>query len=90
MILGRVVGPVVATAKHKDLHAQKLLRVQPEEPDGSPSGDEILAADAVGAGPGERVLVVTEGRSAGEAIRVPQGAVDAAVIAIVDRVDLDG
>jgi microcompartment protein CcmK/EutM len=60
-------------------------------PEGSADGaaEEFMAADAVGAGAGERVLVVTEGRSACDAVRVKDAPLDAAIVAIVDRIDLE-
>ncbi len=84
MILARVVGHVVATAKHADLDGRTLLIVRPVDPEG---GESMMAVDAVGAGPGERVLVVVEGRSAGQAVRMTNAPVDAAIVGIVDRVD---
>ena len=88
MLLARVVGHVVSTAKHDRLTGARLLLVQPETPAGRPAGPEMTVADPMGAGPGERVLVVVEGRSAGEATERPQGPLDAAIVGIVDTVEL--
>jgi len=88
MILARGVGNVVATRKHDQLGARKLLMVQPVDLKDAPSGDEFLAADAVGAGAGERVLVVVEGKSACQASNRTQAPLDASIIGIVDRIDL--
>jgi microcompartment protein CcmK/EutM len=88
MILGRVSGSVVATEKHYKLEGRKLLLVQPLTPDGSDRGDPILAVDGVDAGEGDRVLVVQEGRSASMVSGRLESPLDAAVVAIVDRVDL--
>ncbi len=87
MLIARVIGQVVSTAKHPTFTGFKLLLVQPETPSGALSGDEMMAVDSVGAGPGERVLVVVEGRSAGEAVRLKQAPLDAAIVGIVDRFD---
>lgn len=87
MLLGRVTGHVVSTAKHDQLTALKLLLVQPMDPEGTPRGGELMAADSVGAGVGERVLVVVEGRSASQAVRLPKAPLDAAIVGIVDRID---
>ena len=65
MQLGVVVGTVVATKKNRDFDSATLLLVEPRTLDDQPAGPAILAVDAVGAGVGERVLVVLEGRSAG-------------------------
>lgn len=86
MHLADVVGHVVSTVKHDRMTGYKLLLVQPVTPDGRPTGKEIMAVDSVGAGVGERVLVVTEGRSAGEAVHVKNAPLDAAIVGIVDYV----
>lgn len=88
MILGRVVGEVVSTAKRPQFAGAKLLIVQPEAPDGTPTGGEFLAIDSVGAGRGERVLAVLEGRAAGEALGRRLSPVDAAIVGIVDEIDV--
>jgi ethanolamine utilization protein EutN len=62
------------------------LLVQPLSPDDRPRGSPLLAVDSVGAGVGEKVLIVLEGRAAGEAIRRKAAPVDAAIIGIVDQV----
>lgn len=88
MLLADVVGHVVATIKHPALAGSKMMLVQPVTLQGSPAGPGLLALDSVGAGPGERVLVVVEGRSAGDAVGNRQAPLDAAIIGIVDRIDL--
>jgi ethanolamine utilization protein EutN len=87
--LGRVIGTVVSTQKNRKLEGAKLLLVQLLGPDDRPRGASILAIDSVGAGIGERVLVVIEGKAAGDALRRKAAPVDAAVIGIVDVVDCD-
>ncbi len=89
MILARVVGQVVSTVKRPQFEGAKLLLVQPESPDGTPRGSTLLAVDSVGAGVSERVLVVVEGRAAGEALGRARAPVDAAILGIVDHVDVD-
>lgn len=90
MILGRVIGQAVATVKRPQFEGAKLLLVQPETPEGDPVGATLLAVDGVGAGVTERVLVVIEGRAAGEIVGRPLTPVDAAIVGIVDHVDIDG
>jgi ethanolamine utilization protein EutN len=90
MQLARVVGTVVATQKNRKLEGAKLLLVQPLTLDDAPRGHALLAIDSVGAGVGEKVLVVLEGRAAGEALRRKAAPVDAAIVGIVDHVDRDG
>ncbi len=87
MQMARVVGSLVATKKSRELESKPLLLVQPVTPNGVDVGAALLAVDAVGAGVGERVLVVLEGKSAGEAIGRKGAAVDAAIVGIVDTVD---
>jgi ethanolamine utilization protein EutN len=87
--LARVVGTVVATQKHRKFEGAKLLLVQPLTLDDAPRGVALLAVDAVGAGVNEKVLVVIEGRAAAEAVGRKGTPVDAAIIGIVDRVDID-
>lgn len=89
MILGRVVGQAVATVKRPQFEGAKLLLVQPESPDGTAVGTTLLAVDGVGAGVTERVLVVVEGRAAGEIVGRKLAPVDAAIVGIVDRVDVE-
>jgi ethanolamine utilization protein EutN len=84
-----VVGTVVATQKHRKFEGAKLLLVQPITLEDAPRGTALLAVDAVGAGVGEKVLVVIEGRAAAEAVGRKGTPVDAAIVGIVDRVDLD-
>ncbi len=88
MQLARVVGTVVSTQKHAKFTGATLLLVQPLGLDDAPRGAMLLAVDAVGAGVHEKVLVVIEGRAAAEAVGRKGTPVDAAVIGIVDAVDI--
>ena len=88
MQIGRVDRHARRTQKHRKLEGAKLLLVQPLTLDDKPRGTPLLTIDSVGAGVGEKVLVVIEGRAAGEALRRKAAPVDAAIIGIVDRVDL--
>ena len=87
MITARVVGEVVATIKHGDLAAKKLLLVQPADADGNPRGQPMLAVDTVDAGVGDRVLVVDEGNSAAQVLRRPRGAVRTVVVGVIDEIE---
>jgi microcompartment protein CcmK/EutM len=88
MQIAKVVGTVVSTQKNRRFDGAKLLLVQPVDADNTPSGSPLLAVDAAGAGVSETVLVVLEGRAAGEAIGTKAAPVDAAIVGIVDRIDL--
>src|SRR6185369_10853275 len=68
MQIARVIGTLVSTQKNKKFEGAKLLLVQPLNLDDSPRGNALLAIDGVGAGVDEKVLVVLEGRAAGEAL----------------------
>ena len=87
MLLARVVGTVVATQKHRTFEGAKLLLVQPLTLEDTPRGTALIAVDALGAGVHEKVLIVMEGRAAGEALGRKLAPVDAAVVGIVDPVD---
>jgi microcompartment protein CcmK/EutM len=88
MQIARVVGTVVATQKHNAFDGAKLLLVQPLTLDGQPRGVALLTVDSLGAGVHEKVLVVMEGRAAGQVLGRTLAPVDAAVVGIVDTVDL--
>jgi ethanolamine utilization protein EutN len=88
MQIARVVGTVVATQKHRKFEGAKLLLVQPLNVDDTPRGNALLAVDGVGAGVDEKVLVVLEGRAAGEALGKKGAPVDAAIIGIIDTVTI--
>jgi ethanolamine utilization protein EutN len=88
--IARVIGTVVSTQKHRTFEGAKLLLVQPLNLDDTPRGNVVLAVDGVGAGVHEKVLLVLEGRAAGEALGRKGAPVDAAVIGIIDQMDVDG
>ena len=88
MILARVIGEVVSTQKRPEFEGAKLLLLQPETPAGARTGTELLAIDSVGAGRGELVIAVLEGRAAQEALGKKLAPVDAAILGIVDALDV--
>ena len=87
MILARIVGTVVATRKDERLVSQKLLVVRPVDPAGKADGNYLIAVDTVDAGFGETVLVVS-GSSARMAAGMKDCPVDAAIVGVVDHVDV--
>ena len=89
MLIGRVVGQLVSTQKDHNFFGTKLMLVQPLDAGGQPRGNPVLAVDCVGAGVGEPVLLVVDGRAAQDAIRRKPAPVDAAIIGIVDAIDLE-
>jgi microcompartment protein CcmK/EutM len=88
MLIGSVIGDIVATQKAPSHEGRKILIVQPLNLDGTGRGAVVLALDAVDAGVGDRVLVVTEGWSAMTAVERPHSPIDMAVVGIVDAVTL--
>jgi microcompartment protein CcmK/EutM len=83
MTLGKVVGTVVATRKEPTLDGLKFMLVRAVDGDGRETGTFLVAADAVGAGPGELVLVAS-GSSARQTQATNNRPVDAVIMAIVD------
>lgn len=89
MMLGQVVGTVVATRKEPVLEGLKLLLVKGADVEGKPSGSLVVAVDAVGAGVGELVLYAS-GSSARNTTVTKDRPVDATIMAIVDQVEVGG
>ena len=85
MHVGRVVGDLVATIKHRELAGQKLLLVQPVTPEGQATGRVTIAVDSVQAGPGDLVLVADEGNSAAQVLRRSRGVVRTVIVGVVDE-----
>jgi ethanolamine utilization protein EutN len=90
MLLGRVLGSVVATQKNEKLEGAKLLLVQPLDLERKPRGAAVLAIDGVDAGIGDEVLLIQDGRSAQLVLGRGVSAVDAAVVGVVDEVEMTG
>jgi len=90
MFLAKVRGDVFSTIHHPFYGQKKLLLVERLDGHGRPTGDYLLAVDAVDAGAAETVLVLDEGNSARQVFNSSGAPVRSVVIAIVDRVDLDG
>ncbi len=90
MLIGRVIGEVVATEKHASHAGRTALLVQPLELDGANRGNAVIALDAIGVGIGECVLLTTEGYSAMTSVGRPNSPIDAAVIGVIDAVEIVG
>jgi microcompartment protein CcmK/EutM len=89
MLLGRVVGTVVATQKESTLEGLRFMLVRTVDENKKPTGATVVAADAVGAGVGEYVLYAS-GSSARQTARTDQRPVDAVIMAIVDQWEVGG
>ena len=87
MLLAKIVGTVVATRKDPRLVSNKLLLARPIDPKGKIEGNYLVAIDTVDAGVGETVLIVS-GSSARLAAGMKDTPVDAAIVGIIDSVDL--
>ena len=87
MLLAKIVGTVVATRKDPRLVSNKLLVARPIDPRGKAEGSYLVAVDTVDAGVGETVLIVS-GSSARMASGMKDCPVDAAVIGIIDEIDV--
>lgn len=83
MQLAKVVGTVVSTRKEASINGLKLLVVRPLDEEGRETGNAIVSADAVGAGPDEIVLIAA-GSSARQTEVTDKKPVDSVVMAIVD------
>ena len=88
MIIARVMGTAVASAKHTALGSTKLLIICPANVDGDINGNPILAVDLVGSGEGE-LVVVSQGSSARLATDHKNSPVDAAIVGILDSLQYD-
>ena len=88
MILARIVGTVVATRKDPRLVSTKLLLARQIDPRGNADGVPLVAVDTVDAGVGETVLIVS-GSSARMASGMKDCPVDAAIVGIIDAVEMN-
>jgi len=88
VIIARVVGNIVATQKQQSHEGKKILLIQPLDLEDQPTGDLVAALDSVDAGIGDRVLAVQEGFSAMTAVGHTDSPIDAAVIGVIDLVEL--
>lgn len=87
MLIGRVIGTVVATKKNLKLDGEKLLLIQPLDLLGAAKGVPLIAIDRMGAGPRERVLYTQDGRTAQQILGRGTAGVDAAVLGVIDEID---
>ncbi len=88
MYFGKVIGTVWATRKDESLVGSKMQLVQPINAKREDVGDPIIAVDTIGAGQGETIFYITS-REATIPLPVEMAPVDASIVGIVDRIDLD-
>ena len=83
-----MLGDVVATVKHPHYRGRKLMVVQPLDDEGKDAGASFLAVDQVQAGPGDRVIVMSEGNGVRQVLAVgDQVPIRSIIIGIVDALD---
>jgi ethanolamine utilization protein EutN len=88
MLLARIVGTVVATRKDERLDGMKLLVARTQDPKGKDESTYLVAVDTVDAGFNDRVLIV-QGSSARMASGMTDRPVDAAIVGVVDTVEVE-
>lgn len=88
MQLGKVIGNVWATRKEEGLQGLKLLIIQPVDVKGNPVRTQFVAADRIGAGIGDDVLV-TSGGSSRYIMRENPIPIDAVIIGIIDSTEVE-
>ena len=89
MKIGRVAGTVVTTICSPVFEGRRLLMVDLLDPTGKPTGSDLIAVDAVGAGAGETVLILDEGNGARQVLEAPDAPIRAVVVGIVDEIGTD-
>lgn len=88
MILADVIGTVVAPVQVPELEGRTHLIIQPVSPTGERAGSHRVAIDTVGAGVGDRVLVVDEGNSTRQVLCDPHAGLRTVIVGFVDSVHL--
>ena len=89
MIIGTVRGHIVSTINHRFYDGKKMLIVDREDFGGKPGGYLIAIDSGVGAGVGERVLVIDEGNSARQIVKSTTAPLRSIIVGIVDRLDAE-
>lgn len=87
MKTGVVIGTVVATRKCESMVGNKLLLTQPVNIKKDPIGEPFVAVDSVGAGVGDFVLYAS-GTASRNSVQKPKSSIDAAIVGIIDNVDI--
>ena len=88
MRICRVLGTVVATAKHPTYHGHKVMVVQAQDETGKPQGSSFLAVDVVQAGKGDLVIVMSEGNGVRQILKQQILPIRSLIVGIVDEVDV--
>lgn len=88
MMLARVKGHLVCTAKLEGFNGEKLLIVEPLDHTGEPDGTEVVACDRAGAGTGDVVLLLQEGASCRLVMGKKDVPAEALIVGVIDRIDV--
>jgi ethanolamine utilization protein EutN len=88
MYIARVIGDVVSSVKYPTLVGQKILVIQPIDPDGTEYGEPLLAMDQVSAGIGDVVLIVDQGSATRQVLKQQYPTIRTLILGIVDRIDV--
>ena len=90
MFIADVVGNVTSPVQIPILDGRTLLLVQPLTPRGETAGNARIAIDTVGAGDGDRVLVIDEGNSGRQILGTPDAPVKTLVVGVIDYIEFGG
>jgi len=88
MLLAQVIGTVVAPVQVPELEGRTHLIVQPVSPKGERAGAHRVAIDSIGAGVGDRVLVVDEGNATRQILKDPSAGLRTIIVGFVDSVSI--
>lgn len=89
MIIGTVKGDIVSTIQHPFYNGKRMLVVEKEDFAGKPSGYIIAIDGGVGAGVGERVLIVDEGTGARQIIGDPKAPLRSIIVGVIDHIEVE-
>lgn len=89
MIIGTVKGDIVSTIQHPFYSGKRMLVVEKEDPSGKPAGYIIAIDGGVGAGIGERVLIVDEGNSARQVVGDKDAPLRSIIVGVIDHIETE-
>ena len=89
MITGLVTGEITATIQHPFYNGKRLMMVDRIDDQGNPTGEQLIAIDSVGAGPGEQVLIIDEGNSARSIVKDSNAPLRSIIVGIIDHMETE-
>lgn len=90
MIMAEVIGTVVSPVQVQALDGMTLLMVRPVTPTGKPQGKIRIAVDRIGAGVGDRVLMIDEGNSGRQILDAPDAPIKTLIVGFIDAIEANG